>query len=135
MAHVADVVIIKNNKVLLVQQLKDSAKGLWSYPGGKIEKGETAEQAVVREVQEELDVSLIVYKHIKEYKIVTSFGPLTITTFTGKIGNQSININEDELLAYGWFSLKEVKQIADSLRGNIVLEQAKDVLAKTAEQV
>ena len=45
-------------RLLLIQRGHDPHRGLWSLPGGRIEPGESAEQAVVREVREEtgLDV-------------------------------------------------------------------------------
>jgi 8-oxo-dGTP diphosphatase len=46
-------------RLLLVQRGHDPHRGLWSLPGGRIERDESAEQAVVREVREEtgLDVA------------------------------------------------------------------------------
>lgn len=40
-------------RILLIKRGHDPGKGLWSVPGGRIEPGETDEQAVVREVREE----------------------------------------------------------------------------------
>jgi len=46
-------------RLLMILRGHEPGKGLWSIPGGRIEPGETPEQAVVREVREEtgLDVS------------------------------------------------------------------------------
>lgn len=38
--------------------------GLWEFPGGKIEAGETVPQCIVREIQEELAIKIIVGKHL-----------------------------------------------------------------------
>ncbi|MGY1604168.1 NUDIX hydrolase [Geodermatophilus sp. SYSU D00815] len=40
-------------RLLLVRRGQEPSRGLWSLPGGRVEPGETAEQAVVREVREE----------------------------------------------------------------------------------
>jgi 8-oxo-dGTP diphosphatase len=38
--------------------------GLWEFPGGKIEPGETVEQCIVREIQEELAIEITVGEHL-----------------------------------------------------------------------
>ncbi len=127
--QVADVVVVKESKVLLVQQRKEAAHGLWSYPGGGVEVGETLEDAVVREVTEELGAKLVNYRLYKKYVITTQRGELTINTFIGELDGD-IRLKEDELIAFGWFELQQIEKMKDELRSAIVLEQAKDVLTK-----
>ena len=53
-------VILDGDRVLLIKRAHEPLKGQWSLPGGRVESGETLEQAIVREVQEEtgLDVDV-----------------------------------------------------------------------------
>ena len=47
-------------RVLAARRARSHAlRGRWEFPGGKVEPGESAEAALVREVQEELDVTLM----------------------------------------------------------------------------
>lgn len=49
-------VVLKDDHVLLVRRRKDPDKGLWGYPGGHVEAGETVAEAAVRELGEETGV-------------------------------------------------------------------------------
>jgi 8-oxo-dGTP diphosphatase len=59
MTVVAVALIDADNRVLLQQRAPGRAMaGLWEFPGGKVEEGETPEAALVREIEEELGVTL-----------------------------------------------------------------------------
>ena len=61
MTEVVAALIWKNDKFMICQRPANKARGLlWEFVGGKVESGETKEQALVRECQEELAVMLSV---------------------------------------------------------------------------
>ena len=51
--YIVSGVAIREGKVLMVQKAKPSCEGLWYLPAGRMEKGETMREAVIREVKEE----------------------------------------------------------------------------------
>ena len=60
--NVVAAIIKKDNKILATQRGYGEFEGLWEFPGGKIEEGETKEEALVREIKEELNADIIVEK-------------------------------------------------------------------------
>lgn len=60
MIEVVAAIIIQEGKVFATQRGYGEFKDGWEFPGGKIEKGETPEEALKREIKEELDVSVSV---------------------------------------------------------------------------
>ena len=61
MVEVVAALIWKNNKFMICQRPAHKARGfLWEFVGGKVEQGETKEQALIRECKEELNVLLSV---------------------------------------------------------------------------
>lgn len=82
---VAAVAIIdkENKKVLVGKRKSDRILGdLWEFPGGKIEKGETAQEAAIRELKEELGIDIIVGKQLGEtQRHEYDFGIVELTVF------------------------------------------------------
>lgn len=50
--------IVQDHRILLINRGCEPNKGLWSLPGGSIELGETAREALVREVREETSLEI-----------------------------------------------------------------------------
>lgn len=59
MIHVAAAVCIQKGKVLLASRPLDKPPAGWEFPGGKLEIGETVQQAAIRELKEELNWNIL----------------------------------------------------------------------------
>lgn len=57
-------IIRDGNKVFATQRGYGDYKDGWEFPGGKVEPGETAQQALVREIKEELDTDIAVEDYL-----------------------------------------------------------------------
>jgi len=58
--HVVAAIIKSDNRIFATQRAHGEFVGGWEFPGGKIEPGETPEEALVREIHEELDTEIAV---------------------------------------------------------------------------
>jgi len=86
MTEVVAALIWKNNKFMICQRPAHKARGLlWEFVGGKVEPGETKKQALIRECQEELAVTLAVGDVFMD--VVHEYPDLTVhlTLFTSTI--------------------------------------------------
>ena len=64
--------IIRDGKILLIEKKKGHGRGKWNGPGGKIEAGESPEEAMVREVKEEVGIDVLSYRllgHIEFFSV------------------------------------------------------------------
>ncbi|MBQ8279438.1 MAG: NUDIX hydrolase [Roseburia sp.] len=81
-------ILIENNSLLLVQQKLSNNKN-WSLPGGRVEPGETLEQALIREMKEEtgLDVEPIRMLYVCDVE-ASANTVLHITFLTKRVGGE-----------------------------------------------
>lgn len=106
---IAGVVLEKDGKYLLIQEKKPDVYGTWNLPGGRVDVGETLEQAAKREAKEEsgYDVEvgeeLLLLHQTAEVPIIHSFA----ATITGG----ALKFPEDEALDAQWFTWEEVQQL------------------------
>lgn len=113
-------VIKKNEKYLLVQEKKPEAYGLWNFPAGRVEVGDTIEKTAIKEVKEEsgYDVELI-----KKIGIFHKNNDKAVKhIFEAKILGGELNYPKNEFLDAKWFTWKEIKNMKDKLRADCIIE-------------
>lgn len=111
MVQVVAALIWNNDRFLICQRPTTKARALlWEYVGGKVEPGETKEEALVRECREELDVTVevgsVFYEVTHEYPDIT----IHLTLF-----NATISAGEITLLEHNdaqWIKPEEIPNYA-----------------------
>lgn len=116
--HVGVYAIIKNaGQIALILKSRGPYTGLLDLPGGKIEYGETAEECLRREVQEELHATVTKSQllTVLQNSITYQEGTETIQfqhigiIFAAEIANNSLeNVQEHDVQSSGWHNLSDL---------------------------
>jgi ADP-ribose pyrophosphatase YjhB (NUDIX family) len=114
---VAGVVIRKGETFLLVEETDPPHGGLWSLPGGRVEPGESIEQAARREAREETGFEVRLARKLPIHQNTATEPPKHL--FEAEIIGGEWNSGE---LHVRWFSLTEIRAMRHLLRGEVVLE-------------
>ena len=110
--EVVAAVIFREGKVLCVQRPKHTKeyKSLkWEFPGGKVEVGESREEALVREIREELSVDIEVSEFLMTVEHSYPDFHLTMHVFKCILDQGEITLNDH--VALKWLSVYELDQL------------------------
>ena len=104
--------IFRENRVLCVQRSKHTKEYIslkWEFPGGKVEVGESREEALVREIREELSVDIEVSEFLMTVEHTYPDFHLTMHVFKCVLNQGQISLNEH--VALKWLSTDELDQL------------------------
>ena len=98
--EVVAAITIKDGQVFATQRGYGEFKDWWEFPGGKIECGECAKDALVREIREELDAKISVGELLETVEWNYPNFHLTMHCFICSLISDSMNLKEHEAAAW-----------------------------------
>ncbi len=115
-------VIRRDGKVFATQRGYGDYRDWWEFPGGKVEEGETPEEALVREIHEELDADITVDEYITTVEYDYPDFHLSMDCYWCSLKTEHLALLEHE--AAKWLSIDDLDQVnwlpADVLAVNAI---------------
>lgn len=117
-------VIKRNNKIFVTQRGYGEFKDGWEFPGGKVEKGETKEEALIREIKEELDTVIKVDSYLDTIEYDYPDFHLSMDCFICSVveGNLVLKEHEDSK----WIKKEEIDTLNWLPADLIILDKVKE---------
>ena len=107
--EVVAAIIRKDDKIFATQRGYGDFKDWWEFPGGKMEAGETPEEALKREIREELSTDISVDEFICTVEYDYPQFHLTMHCFLCSLLTEALHLNEHE--AAKWLSKDELNSV------------------------
>ena len=107
--NVVAAIIRKGDKIFATQRGYGEWKDWWEFPGGKIEQGETPEEALKREIREELSTEINVDCYLCTVEYDYPKFHLTMHCYLCSLMTDSLHLNEHE--AARWLSKDELDSV------------------------
>lgn len=106
MIQVVAGIIYKDGKILIAKRnLHKDQGGKWEFPGGKVEKGETNEEALKREIKEELDADIEVKEYVGENEFHYPEKDVKLIFYKANLISDRVKLLEHE--DYKWIKIEE----------------------------
>ena len=102
-------IIIKDGQVFATQRGYGEFKGWWEFPGGKMETGESPQEALKREICEELDAEVEVRELLETVEWDYPNFHLTMHCFICSLLSESLHLNEHE--AATWLTHETLRSV------------------------
>ena len=106
-------VLIKNDDKYLLEQATKRNNFKWAIPGGHVLTNETAEQGLKRELEEELGLKNINFKHVDTIKYPYNNYIFNIYLIEKKINISDLIFQPDEVVQVKWYTKDEIIKLID----------------------
>ena len=107
--EVVAAIIIREGQVFATQRGYGEFQGWWEFPGGKIESGECPQEALIREIYEELDAEISVGELLETVEWDYPNFHLTMHCFVCSLTSESLHLNEHEAAA--WLTMETLHSV------------------------
>ena len=107
--EVVAAIIRRGNEIFATQRGYGEFKDWWEFPGGKIEPGESPQQALVREIREELDATIEVGELLQTVEWDYPTFHLTMHCFWCELTCEALHLNEHE--AASWLDREHLRSV------------------------
>ena len=107
--EVVAAIIRRGNEIFATQRGYGEFKDWWEFPGGKIEPGESPQQALVREIREELDATIEVGELLQTVEWDYPTFHLTLHCFWCELTCEALHLNEHE--AASWLDREHLRSV------------------------
>ena len=126
--NVVAAIIIKDGSLFATQRGYGEWKDWWEFPGGKIEQGETPEEALKREIREELTTEICLEEFLCTVEYDYPKFHLTMHCYICSLLTEALHLNEHE--AARWLKNNELDSVKWLPADKIVVEQLIDTNVK-----
>lgn len=107
--EVVAAVIHRNGTYFACQRGYGDFKGFWEFPGGKVETGESREEALKREIKEELDMDVRIESHLITVEYDYPSFHLTMHCYLCSMDSEKLNLKEHENAC--WLNREELHTV------------------------
>lgn len=124
--EVVAALIVHEGRIFATQRGYGDWKGFWEFPGGKIEPDETPEDALVREIKEELATEICVERYVTSTEWDYHAFHLSMRCYLCGIVSGSLTLLEHEAAA--WLDKDQLNDVQWLPADETIIDQIKDLL-------
>ena len=125
--EVVAAVIIRDGEVFATQRGYGDFQGWWEFPGGKMEAGESPQEALKREIREELDAEIAVGDILETVEWDYPEFHLTMHCYICTLVSESLHLNEHKAAA--WLTVDTLTSVQWLPADIVLLDKISDLLS------